>query len=72
MFGVEPTDVFIGSKKHLMAGNGVLIDDWEVNVNKFREAGGEAVLIPSNWNSVGLTFELLKEDINTSLIMNRI
>lgn len=64
---VEPPEVFIGSRKYLMAGNGVLIDDWDVNVNKFREAGGEAILIPSNWNQTNVSFDILKECISLYL-----
>lgn len=60
---IEPPEVFVGSRKYLMAGNGILIDDWEVNVEKFRSAGGEAVLVPSNWNTVGLTIDYMKKSI---------
>lgn len=55
--------VFMGSRKYLMAGNGILIDDYHSNVNKFRSAGGEAILVPSNWNTPGLTFERIKNTI---------
>lgn len=66
--GIKSSDVFIGPKKYLMAGNGVLIDDWNVNCEKFIKAGGEAVNIPSNWNTNGVTFELIKNQIEKQLI----
>ena len=65
--GIKPSSVFIGSRKYLMAGNGILIDDYEKNVNAFRANGGAAILVPSNWNTVGLTYEQV---LNT--ILNRI
>ena len=55
--------VFLGSRKYLMAGNGILIDDYYKNVDKFKQAGGDAILIPSNWNTNGLTFERIKNTI---------
>ena len=30
----------------------VLVDDFDVNVDKFRQAGGKAVLVPRRWNSL--------------------
>lgn len=60
---IKSDAVFMGSRKYLMAGNGILIDDYSENVNKFRLAGGEAILIPSNWNTNGLTFERIKNTI---------
>lgn len=62
-FGISGSSVFMGSRKYLMAGNGILIDDYYKNVNAFRDAGGEAVLIPSNWNTNGLTFERIQNTI---------
>jgi 5'(3')-deoxyribonucleotidase len=55
--GIEAPDVFVGGKKHLMAGNGILIDDNRTNVDTFIAAGGEAILVPSTWNCSNLTFE---------------
>jgi 5'(3')-deoxyribonucleotidase len=55
--------VFLGSRKYLMAGNGILIDDYYKNVENFKSAGGEAILIPSTWNTNGLTFERIKNTI---------
>ena len=45
-------DVLIGASKHLLAGpSAILIDDCDAQVNKFREFGGEAILVPRPWNS---------------------
>lgn len=45
------SDFLIGNQKHLLAWPGrVLIDDAEANVEKFRSAGGEAILFPQVWN----------------------
>jgi 5'(3')-deoxyribonucleotidase len=60
---INSNQVFIGSRKYLMAGNGLLIDDFQSNVEKFKIAGGEAILIPSNWNTTGLTWEKVKNTI---------
>jgi 5'(3')-deoxyribonucleotidase len=44
-------DFQIGPRKELMAGSGaILIDDYEVNVSKFQENGGRAILFPQPWN----------------------
>lgn len=43
-------DYCIGPRKELLAGNGILIDDSENNVAKFRQAGGRAILFPRPWN----------------------
>ena len=64
---ITPDKVFIGSRKYLMAGNGILIDDYQKNVESFKTNGGKAILIPSTWNTVGLTFERVKNTILTSL-----
>ena len=36
--------------KHLLAGNGILIDDHPENVRKFIDAGGEAYLYTTFYN----------------------
>lgn len=42
---------FIGPKKwHLASPDHCLIDDREINVEKFRAAGGTAILVPRPWN----------------------
>lgn len=43
---------FIGTDKSLFAHeNAILIDDSDANVEKFRLAGGRAVLVPRPWNA---------------------
>ena len=45
---------FIGADKSVFAGpNAILIDDRDKNVDEFREAGGQAFLIPRPWNRAG-------------------
>jgi 5'(3')-deoxyribonucleotidase len=61
--GIQSNAVFLGARKYLMAGNGILIDDYAKNVQSFKDAGGEAILIPSNWNTNGLTFEVIRDTI---------
>jgi len=42
----------IGPQKHYCARPGTcLVDDSDANVNEFRKAGGQAVLVPQPWNS---------------------
>jgi beta-phosphoglucomutase-like phosphatase (HAD superfamily) len=42
---------FVGCQKFRLAKRGViLIDDAEHNVDAFRAAGGEAVMVPRPWN----------------------
>ena len=50
-----------------MAGNGILIDDYSGNVDKFKNAGGDAILIPSDWNTVDLTYEKVLDAITEPL-----
>lgn len=64
---ITPPEVFIGSRKYLMAGNGFLVDDWNVNIEMFQKAGGFGVLIPSNWNTVGLDFYQILNSINKQI-----
>jgi len=67
--GIHSDNVFLGHKKWLMAGNGILIDDYHKNVDAFKENGGEAILIPSNWNTLGVSFEgIIAEVTNNETI----
>lgn len=55
---VDYRDVVLCNKKYLLANPDVLlIDDYIKNVDTFRVAGGRAVLVPSNWNTLDLTLE---------------
>lgn len=48
--GIRPEDCFIGKKKHLLSGNGVLVDDSESQWRMFVNTGGRCVLFPQPWN----------------------
>lgn len=54
--GVNSEAVMMGARKELLAGNGLLIDDSEANFKRFIIAGGDAVLVPSNWNTIEISF----------------
>ncbi|MEN9918903.1 MAG: hypothetical protein RL662_1339 [Bacteroidota bacterium] len=55
--GLKNSNLMLGSRKYLMASTyNVLIDDYPKNIDKFREHGGHAILIPSSWNTANLTF----------------
>lgn len=51
---IKTENIILCSKKHLLAGNGLLIDDYKKNVIEFMNAGGDAVCVPSNWNTPNL------------------
>ena len=55
--GIKSDAVFLGHRKFLMAGNGILIDDRAKNVDSFVVNGGDAILVPAQWNTLGLTFD---------------
>jgi 5'(3')-deoxyribonucleotidase len=43
--------IFTAHKQQLANPGALLIDDYEVNVNKFKQAGGNSILFPQIWNS---------------------
>jgi len=45
----------------------LLIDDAKHNVDPFIEAGGDAALIPSDWNTKDLTFDMVWQAIEEKL-----
>lgn len=66
--GIHNSGMMIGGRKHLMARPGsVLIDDYPKNCAAFREAGGVAIQVPSNWNTHPLTFEAVQSSIRDGL-----
>lgn len=55
---VDYHDVVMCNKKFLLANpDTILIDDYHKNITEFQLVGGKAVLVPSNWNTLDLTFE---------------
>jgi 5'(3')-deoxyribonucleotidase len=65
--GIDSTQVFLGARKYLMAGNGILIDDYIKNVSAFQDNGGQAILIPSTWNKFDTSFEEIWDIISKQL-----
>ena len=49
--GMRFDDYMLGPLKYLMAGNGILIDDSDENINAFKAHGGQAILFPACTNS---------------------
>jgi len=69
--GISHKDCIFGGKKYLMARpDALLIDDAPEHVFKFIEAGGKAVLIPSNWNTPNLSYNMILETIIKSGYLN--
>jgi len=67
-FKIRTSQCMFGSAKHLMAKPGaLLIDDYPKNVEAFRTAGGDAVCVPSNWNTLNLDFKQIWRPIQTHL-----
>ncbi len=65
--GIKPDAVMLGARKYLLAGNGVLIDDYHKNVDTFKAYGGQAILIPSTWNKFDTSFEEIWDIISKQL-----
>ena len=57
VLGAKVKDFMVGGKKYLMAKSGILIDDYIENVNKFRGAGGTAILFKQPWNSGHISYD---------------
>jgi len=54
---LEKVDIIMCNKKYLLTAPGnILIDDSSKNVESFKSAGGRAILVPSNWNTVNLSY----------------
>ncbi len=67
-FNIRETSCMFGSAKHLMAKPGaLLIDDRQKNCDKFIEAGGDAVCVPSNWNTYDMSWDTLWKPIKAKL-----
>lgn len=67
--GYNFRDYIITPQKHVLAGSGnVLVDDAEKNINRFRNAGGKAVLFPSITNS---NYHLADNPVNYTVEMVR-
>lgn len=50
-FGITHKRVVIAERKEILAHPGtVLIDDYSLNVNNFRDHGGNSILFPQPWN----------------------
>lgn len=43
--------IVFGTKEHFAAPDNILIDDYDLNVMEFTEAGGKAILVPRPWNA---------------------
>lgn len=61
--------IFIREKWLIATPYSVLIDDYDKNIDDFRENGGHAILVPKPWNSLHNLKDIdLIEYINTHLI----
>lgn len=59
--GLDKDHCMFGSRKYLMANNStLLVDDYPENIRKFRDAGGHAITLPSNWNTPNLNWDFIK------------
>lgn len=63
--GLDNHSMMIGSRKYLMANpNTILVDDYHKNIEKFSNAGGKTCLIRSNWNTLDINFDIIKQDLD--------
>lgn len=66
--GLRSNAMMIGGRKYLMAKpENLLIDDYPKNVDAFKAAGGQAIQVPSNWNTNPLTFEIVRKAIEEGI-----
>lgn len=63
---INPSQVVLCCKKHLLAGNGILIDDYHKYTEEFTAAGGEAILVPSEWNTADVSFKMVTKIIQAN------
>ena len=64
-FGLRNNKMMIGRRKWLMANeHTLLIDDSPKNIEKFMNAGGNGILLPSDWNTYPLTWEKIKKHLD--------
>jgi len=66
-------DVIFANKKYLLTAPGnILIDDYYHNTESFRSFGGKAILVPSSWNTVDLTeemvFNVIRKELNVMYV----
>ena len=61
--------LLMGACKHLCAVPGqILVDDADHNVKAFQEAGGQAILVPREWNANHLVWGTAAEYVRGQLI----
>lgn len=69
--GIESEDVIVGKRKYALSRPGtLLIDDNAKNVRSFigvDRPSGNAVVVPSDWNTADLTFEAVWKEIEKAL-----
>lgn len=67
--GVSRHNIIAAKKKYLFARNdALLIDDAPHNIDPFVENGGVGVLLPSDWNTRNLSFGVVWEKIEDTLL----
>lgn len=68
--GIESDNVMVGKKKYLLSTPGtLLVDDAPHNYTEFTEKGkgGDCALVPSDWNTVNLSFDQVWDAISEKL-----
>lgn len=65
---VPRNDIICTKKKYLLArSDALLVDDAKHNCDPFIENGGNAVCVPSDWNTLDLTYEMVWNIIQEKL-----